>query len=658
MPSFSNLRGIPTIAVVFIALIFSFAASGQAPGPEQEAIEIYSRYRTAIGGEENLAKILSAEIIVETDLMGSTRTERRIEDRVNRRWYSVSEGGVEGKQENGFDGSRQWSRSNFFRGYRDESPMPSGEPKRVRLQNETLDGKQMIVLQETMPERSGSTKLYFDPETFLLMARKVKMERGGNIIEQIINFSDYKKIDGVLIAMTENVETGTVKLTRRKVSVKHNIDLEPSIFYFEQRDSDKEDKSDKESIVSDAKVRHSTNPTNTALTDDVRKSTFNTVWSKINDTYFDPSFNGVDWSGVKAKYEPELAKAKSDQELNDLLNRMIGELGKSHLRIIPPDQLVLNGVGPSNVRRGGVGIELRYLDGEIVVSDIRQGSPAAEAGLKRGDVIMSVDGVAIQTIANEVRQKGGFQLREEIAVPRAIHARLAGEVDRKVKVQIKNKAGKVRTVELARLEGQSSQELDLEFRKINNSVGYIRFNIFIGDLPAMFSGALETMKDMPALIIDLRGNPGGIGNHTTAIAGMLDKRSGSLGVSRARYGKQSFDYSGSERSYSEKIIFLVDEMTGSSAEVLAAGLQANGRAKVVGTRTAGAVLPSIVELLPNGSALQFPVADFSTIGGKILEGRGISPDIEVKLTKDALANDRDLALEAAVMVASTQSKQT
>lgn len=129
---------------------------------------------------------------------------------------------------------------------------------------------------------------------------------------------------------------------------------------------------------------------------------------------------------------------------------------------------------------------------------------------------------------------------------------------------------------------------------------------------------------------------------------MLDENVGSLGVSQARYGKRSFDYAGNEGSYSGKIVFLVDQMTGSSAEMLAAGLQANGQAKVVGSRTAGAVLRSTIELLPNGMVLQFPIADFATSDGKVLGGRGITPDVDVKMTKDDVSSGHDAMLETAI----------
>lgn len=652
-PMFIDLVRSERIVVLFFAigLLFALASSvsGQSDTAEREAAEIYRKYRAAIGGEGALGRIKSAETVTEIELLGSKRTERRIEDPINKRWYSVSEGGVEGKQESGFDGNRQWVRSNFYRGFTNEAGSFVGEPKRIRLPNEELDGKVYLIIEEIPSVGSGSSKLYIDPETFLMAVRRIRTERGGNTIEQTTRFSDYQRIDGILIAMTETIDAGAVKVIRRKVSIRHNVDFDPSIFLFDPEDNadDGKDSTTAPAASPEPGVRKESAAERT-LTAEIRKATFNLAWSKINDSYFDPTFHGVDWAGVKAKYEPELENVSTSEQLNDLLNRMFGELGRSHLRVIAPGDVMLNGINSTGVKRGGIGVELRLVEGEVVITRVRESSPAEKAGLRRGDIIKAVNGVAVGSVENEEKAKGGFQLRREIALPRAVNARLNGPADDKVHVTYVSQSGKEKSALIEREVEAGLGELNIEARKLTPSVGYIRVNIFMGDLPAKFAAALEPLKGLPALIVDLRGNPGGIGNHTTAVAAMLDRNKGSLGTSKYRYGKQSFDYTGTASSYNGRLIFLVDEMTASSAEILAEGLRVSGRATVVGLRTAGAVLPSVAELLPNGAAIQFPVADFVTVDGKQLEGRGVTPDIEVGLTRPQFAAGKDLILEAAL----------
>jgi carboxyl-terminal processing protease len=86
-------------------------------------------------------------------------------------------------------------------------------------------------------------------------------------------------------------------------------------------------------------------------------------------------------------------------------------------------------------------------------------------------------------------------------------------------------------------------------------------------------------------------------------------------------------------------------------------MQDIGRAAVVGERTAGAALPSIIEKLPTGALFQYAVADFKTPKGTLLEGRGVAPDVEVKLTRRALLDGRDPQLDAAVEQINKLSKQ-
>ncbi|MGH8771628.1 MAG: S41 family peptidase, partial [Burkholderiales bacterium] len=101
-------------------------------------------------------------------------------------------------------------------------------------------------------------------------------------------------------------------------------------------------------------------------------------------------------------------------------------------------------------------------------------------------------------------------------------------------------------------------------------------------------------------------------------------------------------------SYGGKVNLLVDEFSGSTAEVFAGGLQASGRALVVGSNTAGAVLPSLILVLPTGAALQQVVSNFQTPNGTVLEGRGVIPDITVQPSRAGLLAGKDAALDRAI----------
>jgi carboxyl-terminal processing protease len=96
------------------------------------------------------------------------------------------------------------------------------------------------------------------------------------------------------------------------------------------------------------------------------------------------------------------------------------------------------------------------------------------------------------------------------------------------------------------------------------------------------------------------------------------------------------------------VAILVDELSMSASEVLAQGLRDAGRARVFGRPSAGAVLASTVERLPNGDALQYPTARFEFPSGAVVEGAGVVPDEEVRPTRETLLAGRDVVLDAAV----------
>src|SRR6185369_14019049 len=158
-------------------------------------------------------------------------------------------------------------------------------------------------------------------------------------------------------------------------------------------------------------------------------------------------------------------------------------------------------------------------------------------------------------------------------------------------------------------------------------------------------------RHVRALVLDLRGNPGGHGAMAIPIAARLVSEPLTLGtiqfrdfaqtlVARPEMGVQPF---------TGPVAILTDEGTASASEILAAGLQEAKRAIVVGDSTLGAVLPSVVESLPGGAVMQYVVADFKTPKGVLLEGRGVQPDRRVMETRAGLEGGRDPVLETAMV---------
>jgi len=117
-----------------------------------------------------------------------------------------------------------------------------------------------------------------------------------------------------------------------------------------------------------------------------------------------------------------------------------------------------------------------------------------------------------------------------------------------------------------------------------------------------------------------------------------------------RANPRRIDASGNRvEPFAGPLAILIDNTSASTSEVFAAGLQAIGRAKIFGQRSMGAVLPSLMDELPNGDVLQHAFADFVVSGtGVRLEGRGVVPDEIVELSREDLLEGRDPTLDAAV----------
>ena len=198
------------------------------------------------------------------------------------------------------------------------------------------------------------------------------------------------------------------------------------------------------------------------------------------------------------------------------------------------------------------------------------------------------------------------------------------------------------------LGGSPAQRIIFESTRLPSNIGYIRFNIWVLPQMAKLQEALKILNNARGIIIDLRGNPGGFGAMTTGLAGLLVQAETSLGTNKNRTEETNLIVYPQENSFKGNLIILADSETGSASEVSTAGMQGIKRAKVIGETTAGAVLPSVIEKLPTGATFLYAIADYKSPDKTLIEGRGVKPDIEVKLTLKSLLKVQDLQLETAI----------
>lgn len=397
----------------------------------------------------------------------------------------------------------------------------------------------------------------------------------------------------------------------------------------------------------------------TGLTATERQAILSTVWQIVNDKYFDPAYGGMDWQAIGDEYSQKLKTVQDDETFwREVLMPMLWELGVSHLGVLPPG--FANQIDPMTFATGSLGMDVRLLDGLAVVTRVDEGSPADEAGLRPGFVLTLVDGRTSEDIAAESLPSPPYNEAHQLAAKvQGLRDLLYGEKGTSVVIEYldeEDRPGRV-TMQYAPRSVTSCDQLDpalppicadLEVRRLENGFGYIRFS---GFLSPVLDGVLQAIRDLneaAALIIDLRGNPGGQYFVRVGIASQL------VGTPEVFLRYQYRDRLEEARldpvpdAYQGRVVILVDEHSASSTEEFSGSLQALGRATIVGSQTAGSCLVGEIETLPHGIVLIVPVAQGQTMDGHILEYNGVVPDITVTLDRQQLLQGIDTQLQAAI----------
>lgn len=388
---------------------------------------------------------------------------------------------------------------------------------------------------------------------------------------------------------------------------------------------------------------------------------FEFIWTTVRDQYWDPGFGGVNWIGVHDELRPGIDRAATMQQAREVMRQMMGRLGKSHFAIIPNDVYGDLDAGSDEARGSGTaGLDVRVLDEHALVTTVEDGSPAAAQGVHAGWEILGIDGAELLPLVRRVSTLYRHSTARELYLARAVTAKLAGEPGSTVQVQFLDGADTRVTKRIERVQPQGSlarfgylppMHVWIKSRQLAGSIEYVAFNLFLDPARLMpeFGDAVHSCVECAGVVIDLRGNPGGLGIMAMGMAGwFIEKPDQRLGTMHTRQAPLKFTVNPRLPAYRGPLAILVDGTSGSTSEVFAGGMKDLGRARIFGTRTAGAALPSAIDRLPNGDAFQHALADYISEGGQPLEGVGVAPDVEVRLTRAALLAGRDPVLDAAI----------
>jgi carboxyl-terminal processing protease len=385
---------------------------------------------------------------------------------------------------------------------------------------------------------------------------------------------------------------------------------------------------------------------------------FDLIWTTIRDKHFDPKLGGLDWQGIRDKLRPRVEQAATMKDARAIMNEAIEQLHQTHFGIIPVD--VYKDLESPHGGPGEVGVDLRIVDGHAVVTAVTEGQPASAAGVKTGWIVEKIDGKPVSQIlqAAEVAyaKSGMLAARKALAVAARLHGPIGSTIaldfidQNENPVHLAVKAVDPKGVP-ATFGNLPTFYVRFTAKRIDRTVGYVSLNIFFDlvNVLKQYGEAIEASRDAEGLIIDLRGNPGGMGAMSFAMGGWLVSERGlKLGTLVTRDGSLNFTLFPRPRPFTAPVAVLVDELSMSTSEILAGGLRDLKRARVFGVRTPGAALPSTIEVLPNGDRFQYAFANYISANGQPLEGIGVVPDVETPWTRVALFEGRDPAVEAAL----------
>ena len=393
--------------------------------------------------------------------------------------------------------------------------------------------------------------------------------------------------------------------------------------------------------------------------------TFDAAWTIIRDSHFDPAMNGVDWPAVKAELGPRAARAQSDGELRDVIRDMLGRLGLSHFALIPSGRD--NGAAAPVDLGGDPGFDVRLAGSELLVTEVDPNGGAAAAGVRPGWRLLSIDGMPIYELLSRLPETMSDRLRH-VEIWRMVETRLRGPQGSQVPLMFDDGVRGVGLVVERRAEtGQPATvgnlptmyvRVDAGERRTPRgaTVGVIRFNVWMPAVDPLFQDAIDKLRTADGIIVDLRGNPGGLAAMIMGISGHFLRERTPLGTMKTRDADLRFaanprlvNAAGQRvEPYAGPLAILVDAMTGSASECFAGGMQALGRARVFGQTSMGQALPAFFAKLPNGDVLIHATGDFVTADGTRLEGRGVVPDEAIALSRADLLSGRDATLAAAL----------
>ena len=353
------------------------------------------------------------------------------------------------------------------------------------------------------------------------------------------------------------------------------------------------------------------------------KRLFLKSWRLIKSKYYDPTLNGQDWTKWNKHYIDQI---KTEEDAYVAINSMLASLDDPYSRFLNREEFKEQNTN-IDAKIVGIGVNIMSISGKIIIISVVDSTPAQKAGIQAGDIILKVGDkdVSGKTISD-------------------VAALIRGEINTIVKLErLRDK--KRLTKEIKREEIHIK---NIKASIIDKNIGYIQIGSFISsDMTKEFVDALNKTQNCPGLIIDLRGNTGGLMPNAVVIADMFLTQGHIVSIVDRDKQKAVINAQAKPYAINKPLVILIDEGTASASEILSGALKDNQKAILVGKRTYGKGMIQRIYPMPNQTGMNLTIAKYLTPKGIDINKKGISPDYEVEYTAKDFINDKDPQMDEA-----------
>ena len=380
------------------------------------------------------------------------------------------------------------------------------------------------------------------------------------------------------------------------------------------------------------------------------------ISAQLEKNYFDRQFIQEKWGALNKETLQKIQTASTPSKAYEEIEKALKAFGRSHLAYFPPwhskaeaEHAQLREVSNQFYQRD---FSIKKLGDDFYVTDVEPQGSSERQGLKNGFEL-----VKIQSFVKEDWLRDDLPL---MAMLQQVDRCFGGQVDLEGWVlpprleDLMSEKPVVITLKMPIYVGRFSAMGSLKVpRRVNckclgNRFGYVAFNAFTFDQVLEVKQWIATHQNTAGMIVDLRDNAGGVGQLACALAIEFCKRDYNMGEMKGTSMEMSFPVLAQTTRYQGPVVILVNEQSLSTSEILARGMQNAGEAMVIGQKTPGMALPSLIFNLKSGGKFQLPAADFHDAKGNVLEGVGVTPDISVAWTMADILAGTDSDLQAAL----------